>query len=37
MTAPASIQLPKRIRASERALRIALKVVQEKGVALCHW
>lgn len=32
MTAPASIQLPKRVRASERALRIALKVVRETGL-----
>ncbi|MBN9054159.1 MAG: hypothetical protein J0H80_10370 [Rhizobiales bacterium] len=32
MTAPAAIQPAKRVRASERALRIALKVVQDSGL-----
>jgi len=32
MTAPALAQTAKRVRASERALRIALKVIQETGL-----
>jgi hypothetical protein len=32
MTAPALAQTARRVRASERALRIALKVIQDSGL-----
>lgn len=32
MTVPVAMQAAKRVRASERALRIALKVVQDAGL-----
>jgi hypothetical protein len=34
MTAPAAFQPARRVRASERALRIALKVVQDSGLSV---
>ncbi|MDQ0319992.1 hypothetical protein QO002_002130 [Pararhizobium capsulatum DSM 1112] len=34
MTAPALFQPAKRVRASERALRIALRVVQDTGLSV---